>query len=370
MNRMGRNVMSEELKLKMDCLTEREKLYFMMMYPKSGVLYLKSEPGIAKSAIAKSIADKMGFKYKDIRLSLVDETDVGLYPSLTVDGDTKVLDYVVPRWALEANKYPTVIHFEELNRSSLQVRNAALQILLDRKIGSDFEFNSDVLMIASGNLGESDSTDVEEFDSALNNRLIHFEHSLTFPEWKRDFGAANIHSIIISFLKNYPQCMYQYSENCDAYATPRSWTFLSDFIVTNFGEDSSPSSFLETLMRVGYSYIGNTAEKFIKYCQNMSTLKIEDIIENFDNFKSEIINYNRDKVSELLMSLKSINLYELKSSEVANVIKFLDVLSKDELTSYLIFVLDSDIDDENINVKKILENYKDILTLIGNDFNI
>jgi hypothetical protein len=42
------------------------------------------------SAIGRSIADKMGFAYSDIRLSMVDETDVGLYPSLSeidMDGE-------------------------------------------------------------------------------------------------------------------------------------------------------------------------------------------------------------------------------------------------------------------------------------------
>jgi MoxR-like ATPase len=106
------------------------------MWAKYGVLNITSKPGVAKSAIGRSIADKMGFAYSDIRLSMVDETDVGLYPSLSeidMDGEmVKCLDFVVPRWAVEANKRPTIIHFEELNRASQQVRNAALQILLER----------------------------------------------------------------------------------------------------------------------------------------------------------------------------------------------------------------------------------------------
>jgi hypothetical protein len=34
----------------------------------------------------------------------------------------------------------------------------------------------------SGNLGDEDGTDVEEFDSALNNRLIHINHTLDVQE--------------------------------------------------------------------------------------------------------------------------------------------------------------------------------------------
>jgi MoxR-like ATPase len=189
-------------------LTEKERKYFAVMWAKYGVLNITSKPGVAKSAIGKSIADKMNFRYMDIRLSMVDETDVGLYPSINeieVDGKmVKCLDFVVPRWAVEANKQPTIIHFEELNRASQQVRNAALQILLERQIGTDFKFNDSVLMMSSGNLGDEDGTDVEEFDSALNNRLVHINHTLSVDEWIKDFAMDNCHKLITSFIKAHP----------------------------------------------------------------------------------------------------------------------------------------------------------------------
>ena len=179
--------MPKDMVERLSLLTPKERKYFSVMWAKYGVLNITSKPGVAKSAIGKSIAEKMGFKYMDIRLSMVDETDVGLYPCVTeidVDGRMiKCLDFVVPRWAVESNKHPTIIHFEELNRASQQVRNAALQILLERQIGTDFKFNDNVLMMSSGNLGDEDGTDVEEFDAALNNRLVHLNHTLSPDEW-------------------------------------------------------------------------------------------------------------------------------------------------------------------------------------------
>lgn len=56
-------------------------------------------------------------------------------------------------------------------------------MFLEREIGAFFKFNDNVMMCSSGNLGEEDGTDVEEFDQALNNRLIHIEHTLPYPEW-------------------------------------------------------------------------------------------------------------------------------------------------------------------------------------------
>lgn len=343
-------------------LTEREDKYFRIMWAKSGVLYITSKPGIAKSAISRSIADKMGFKYMDVRLSMVDETDVGLYPNVsTVDG-IKCLDFVVPRWAMEANKQPTIIHFEELNRASLPVRNAALQILLERQIGVDFKFNDTVLMMCSGNLGDEDGTDVEEFDNALNNRLIHYSHTLGADEWINNFASEKVHGLIVSYIKSYPEKLYQNpTENTKAYATPRSWTFLSDFIIKNYGKDASPKAFLPLLREIAHSYIGNGAQRFLQYCEEMINISIQDILDRYDQVAKDLDKYNRDKNSELIQALKEFDISKLSEKQIDNVTKFLKRVGDDELTAYLLHVLDNVPDVSSPKIKKFMVSFKDVL---------
>ena len=359
------DIMSQSFVDKLANLTERENNYFRIMWSKSGVLYITSKPGIAKSAIARSIADKMGFKYMDVRLSMVDETDVGLYPNVsTVDG-IKCLDFVVPRWALEANKQPTVIHFEELNRASLPVRNAALQILLERQIGVDFKFNDSVLMMCSGNLGDEDGTDVEEFDNALNNRLIHYSHTLSPDEWIENFAKHRVHSTVVSYIKAYPEKLYQQpTENTKAYATPRSWTFLSDFIISNFGKDASPKAFLPLLKGIAHSYIGNGSNRFIQYCEEMINISIQDILNRYDAIEKDLDKYNRDKNSELIQALKEIDIKKLSEKQLDNVTKFLKRVGDDELTAYLLHVLDNVPDVSDPKIKKFMVSFKDVLITI------
>ena len=356
--------MSEKLSL----LTPKERKYFSVMWAKYGVLNITSKPGVAKSAIGKSIAEKMGFRYMDIRLSMVDETDVGLYPNVSevdVDGKmVKCLDFVVPRWAIEANKQPTIIHFEELNRASQQVRNAALQILLERQIGTDFNFNENVLMMSSGNLGDEDGTDVEEFDSALNNRLVHINHTLAVDEWIGDFATANCHKLITSFIKAHPEQMYKTSDNSKAYATPRSWTMLSEFIVCNYGMDASPREFLPLLKEVASGYLGNSAMKFVQYCEDMLNISIQDVLNNFDGIKKDLEKYNRDKNSELIQSLKEIDITKLTEKQLGNVVKFLNNVGDDEKTAYLLYILDNITDVTNPKLKKFLLEFDDLLRTI------
>lgn len=356
--------MPQVLRDKLHLLTDRERKYFLTMWPKSGVLYITSKPGIAKSAISRSIADKLGFRYMDIRLSMSDETDFK-FPFLrdkSFDGfDIKVSGYAVPEWAFESNSQPTLIHFEELNRAPQFVRNAALQILLERQIG-DFKFNNGVIMMASGNLGDEDGTDVEEFDNALNNRLIHVTHTLDANEWIDNYAKANVHSVIVSYIRAYPEKLYQNpTENTKAYATPRSWTFLSDFIVKNFGMNASPREFIPYLREVAHSYIGNGAQRFIQYCDEMVNITIQDVIDRYDQIEKELDKYNRDKNSELVQSLKEYDIKDFTQKQLDNVTKFLKRLGDDELTAYLLHVLDNVPDVSDDKIKKFMRNFADNL---------
>lgn len=356
-------------------LSPRERKYFNIMRPQNGVLFITSKPGFAKSATARSIANKLGFQYMDIRLSMVDETDVGLFPDVQEFEGRKILDHIVPKWAEKANQRPTIIHFEELNRASLSVRNAALQILLEREIGTEFAFNQNVYMLASGNLGEEDGTDVEEFDSALNNRLIHVKHDLEVEEWIKEFANDNIHPAIVSYIKNNPEEMYkkggdQNQQEVRAYASPRSWAFLSDYIyssVPNQKDLQDTAIVRDLLSDVAMYYIGNSSLKFLRYLDETMRLSIKDVLNNFDKFKEQIENSNRDKKSELLNNLKEMNLQGLKSHQVENLISFLHLIDEDERVGYLTHLVDNGIEE---NLKKapystILKSFKDLLRKIS-----
>ena len=359
-----------------ESLSDREKKYFKMMNAKSGVLYIQSPPGYAKSAIMRNIAYKMGMQYFDIRLSMVDETDVGLFPTIdefdleTANGTVrqKMLAHVAPKWAYMANEKPSIIHFEELNRSTLAVRNAALQMLLEREIGAFFKFNNNVMMCSSGNLGEEDGTDVEEFDQALNNRLLHIEHQLPYPEWVEQYANENVCPVIVQFLKTHTEHYYkkpdERNQKNKAYATPRSWTFLSDYIFQNFGEwvtrlDNNGKEMLndagETklfkkfpnilvwindIKEIGHGYVGASNVRFLRYCEDTLKITLDDVLDRFDDIEEDVKAFNRDKKSELLANMKERKISGLKVKQQENLVRFLGTISDDEIVGYLLHVLD------------------------------
>lgn len=385
------NFMSdEEWNERLSTLTKKQLLYFQMMVAKSGVLYIEAKPGVAKSATARAIADKMNFHYEDMRLSMSDETDFKLPHIKQItdkDGVTHdVSKYAIPEWAFLSNERPTIIHFEELNRAPLFVRNAALQILLEREIGT-FKFNDNVLMMASGNLGEEDNTDVEEFDAALNNRLIPMAHSISFDEWYEDFANGRICPTILSFLKTNMDKLYVApTENCKSYATPRSWTFLSDFIFETFGsykKDENGEYILDEngkkvrvwgevtkwhdlITNIGRSYIGDTNRAFVRYIEDELSLTLDMILNDYHKHEKDIKNLSRDRKSEFIQPLKDIANFrfeDLSDKQVDNLIEFLKVISSDERMSVLITRTDKDNVDIP-NLKKVLRIWKKDLVAI------
>lgn len=359
-------------------LTEKELMYFQVMWAKYGVLFITSKPGVAKSAIGKSIAKKMGFKYIDMRLSMSDEGDFK-YPYLedVLDDSgnkTKVSGYAVPEWAYKSNSQPTIIHFEELNRAPLFVRNAALQILLEREIG-DFKFNDNVIMMASGNLGgdgaDGDGADVEELDSALNNRLVHIPHNITNKEWIDNYAQFDCHETIVNYIKSHPEKIYQRpSDEVKAYATNRSWTMLSKFITENYGMDSKPKTFLPMVKKVGNGYIGSSVMGYIRYCEDLINISIVDVLNRYDSIAKDLESYNQSRNSELLESLKSYTYQDLSSKQVNNSIKFLRNLNDEQIVSYLLYIIDSNDDIRNNNIRKLIKSFPELLTSIEEKTNV
>ena len=61
-------------------LSEREREYWDMIYPNSGVLNLIGKPGLFKTAILRSIALKLNFLYFDHRLTTMDHFVIDLFP--------------------------------------------------------------------------------------------------------------------------------------------------------------------------------------------------------------------------------------------------------------------------------------------------
>jgi len=246
--------------------------------------------------------------------------------------------------------------------------------------------------MSSGNLGEEDGTDVEEFDNALKNRLITMNHTLAVKDWLNNFAnkpvfdkdengdyllndngekiklGNKVQPTIAEFIESNAEYLYKDpTEDQSAYATPRSWTFLSEFITMNYGFDAEPSDFLQDVSKVGMSYVGTSIQRFIRFCQEKVQLSIDDIINNFPKVEKSLAKFGRDKYSELLTSLKKRNIDEFDEKQLKNVILFLEKIDDDELMGYLLAVIDNE-EVKTKNKKRLLKSFTNMLVKIK-DFN-
>jgi hypothetical protein len=79
--------------------------------------------------------------------------------------------------------------------------------------------------------------------------------------------------------------------------------------------------------------------KFVQYCDDMLNININDVLNNYDGVKKDLEKYNRDKNSELLQSLKEIDITTLTDKQIANAVKFVKTVGDDEKTGYLLYIL-------------------------------
>ena len=96
----------------------------------------------------------------------------------------------------------------------------------------------------------------------------------------------------------------------------------------------------------------------------MLNISIQDVINNYDGIKKDLEKYNRDKNSELIQSLKEIDISTLNEKQLTNITKFLDRVGDDEKTAYLLWILDNVADIGNKKMKGFLLHFEELLRTI------
>lgn len=330
-----------------------------------GVLYVKGRPGEAKTAIMYDIAKRNGWRVFDIRLAQVDSSEVNGIPygaDVEVNGKpVRVTKYMVPEYIIQANQQASLIIYDEINRAPNENRNAALRIFNERSCG-DVVLNDNVYMVAMGNLGEEDGTEVYDMDSAMNNRLIHKMHILTLPEWKQGYADENVHPTVLAFIESDASYLYRLDKDRPSFATPRSWDNFSALLKTA----ETQEEFLEMANEHGPAYIGSTYLAFCEFAQNTSAVNVNDILNDFERVKDEVKKFNRSKVSQLVNALSSVPIKNREINQIENLKKFLRTIHPDETAGFFNKMMERNFltDDDMLNDPKcemVISEFIDII---------
>ena len=195
-------------------------------------LFLWGPPGIGKSELVENITAELGGHMIDLRLGQMEPTDIRGIPFYNKDSGK--MDWAPPVELPDeelANQYPVVVLFlDELNSAAPSVQSAAYQLILNRRIGK-YRLPDNVVMVAAGNR-ESDKGVTYRMPTPLANRFIHQEMKVDFASWQEWAVMNKIHKDVVGYLSFAKQDLYDFDAKSAsrAFATPRSWSFVSELL--------------------------------------------------------------------------------------------------------------------------------------------
>ena len=204
-------------------------------------LFLWGPPGIGKSELVEGITRDLNGYMIDLRLGQMEPTASRGSPFYNKEIGT--MDWAPPVELPDeelASQYPIVVLFlDELNSAAASVQAAAYQLILNRRIGK-YRLPDNVVMVAAGNR-ESDKGVTYRMPTPLANRFIHQEMKVDFASWQEWAVTHNIHKDVVGYLSFAKQDLYDFDSKSSsrAFATPRSWTFVSELLDDADGDDDT-----------------------------------------------------------------------------------------------------------------------------------
>ena len=204
-------------------------------------LFLWGPPGIGKSELVEGITNELGGLMIDLRLGQMEPTDIRGIPFYNKDSGK--MDWAPPVELPDeetASQYPIVVLFlDELNSAAPSVQSAAYQLILNRRIGK-YVLPKNVVMVAAGNR-ESDKGVTFRMPTPLANRFLHQEMKVDFSSWQQWAVLNNIHKDVVGYLSFAKQDLYDFDAKSSsrAFATPRTWTFVSELLEDDDGDDDT-----------------------------------------------------------------------------------------------------------------------------------
>ena len=212
--------------------SEEAQIAISRCFDRKRPIFLWGPPGIGKSELVQSITDEMKGHMIDLRLGQMDPTDIRGIPFYNKDNG--LMDWAppidLPSKELAA-KYPIVVlFFDEMNSAAPSVQAAAYQLVLNRRIGK-YELPDNVVIVAAGNR-EGDKGVTYKMPAPLSNRFVHLEMRVDFESWQKWAVSNGIHKDVVGYVSFAKQDLFDFDPKSSsrAFATPRSWTFVSDLL--------------------------------------------------------------------------------------------------------------------------------------------
>lgn len=209
-------------------------------------VFLWGPPGVGKSDIVAQVAANSGRMFEDVRLSMMDPTDVKGFP--VPNRDRGVMEWLpadcLPPMLIEKevgkgrtktiqtvpNDTKGILFLDELNSAPPATQAAAYQLILNRKVGK-YELPEGWDIVAAGNR-DGDRGVTHRMPSPLRSRFVHIDVELNVDEWASWAVDNGVDPKVLAFIRFRPALLHTYDPKSDprSYGCPRTWKFVSDLI--------------------------------------------------------------------------------------------------------------------------------------------
>ena len=198
-------------------------------------LFLHGPTGIGKSDVINQYCREEKLEMRDIRASQLDPVDARGVP--VPNHDKHLTEWFPPDFLpTEGNG---VIFLDELNKANQDTLAALYQLILDKRLG-DYFLPEGWAIMAAGNR-DVDGCMVQPMPRALKNRFIHLEMEANYEDWHKWANKNALAEQVIAYMRWRPTALDEAAEatkddtgnkmeilrNSNAFATPRSWEFVS-----------------------------------------------------------------------------------------------------------------------------------------------
>ena len=194
-------------------------------------------PGAAKSQISNQVATALNRIYVDIRAMLLDPVDLRGISWRDADGRTRWAPPVFLPATDDTRKF--MLNLEELASCVPMVQASLYQLCLERKLG-EYTLPEGASIIACSNR-EQDGAIVHRMPTALANRFVHLEIRVHHEDWCHWAAGNGIAPEVLFFIQMRPDLLHDFNPQSSekAFASPRSWEFVSNIVSQRANLDPS-----------------------------------------------------------------------------------------------------------------------------------
>lgn len=243
---------------------------------RSGLVpFLTGSPGAGKSAIYSQVADNFGLELIDLRLSMLEPSDLQGLPDF-VEGKAEFKPFSLfplQDTPLPEGKNGWCLLLDEFNSAPRDTLAAAYKVVLDRMVGMN-KLHDNCVIACAGNL-DTDNAITNNIGTALQSRLVHFELKVSLETWMQAVALPEGYDErIIAYLNYEPSKLMNFRpDHTDVtYACPRSWSFVNRYV----GNFKDLSKITPLIVGTIGSEVGNDFIKFSEIWDRL--IKIEDVL--------------------------------------------------------------------------------------------